>query len=209
MMNKVARLELEVNTLRQELAKIRFDRDEICRKHRNHLKRCAGGDCCKRYRLEGDDKAAEKDLYIAYLEEQIKQTRLKYKQQMGDVKSSASILESKLQKVREEMSCITVRARQVDKLKKDVEVLKAKLERRNTTIAQHNEQYAGLLGLISNLDLQSMEGGNHTSETFKQIRGNASRDNSRVALEKKTKKPKPKLNFVCLNAALRKKVMHN
>ncbi|XP_062133921.1 uncharacterized protein LOC133844103 [Drosophila sulfurigaster albostrigata] len=208
-MNKVARLELEVNTLRQELAKIRFDRDEICRKHRNHLKLCAGGDCCKRYRLDGDDKAAEKDLYIAYLEEQIKQTRLKYKQQMGDVKSSASILESKLQKVRQEMSCITVRARQVDKLKKDVEVLKAKLERRNTTIAQHNEQYAGLLGLISNLDLQSMDGGNHTSETFKQIRGNASRDNSRVALEKNTKKSKPKLNFVCLNAALRKKVMHN
>ncbi|KAH8408568.1 hypothetical protein KR215_007819, partial [Drosophila sulfurigaster] len=151
-MNKVARLELEVNTLRQELAKIRFDRDEICRKHRNHLKLCAGGDCCKRFRLDGDDKAAEKDLYIAYLEEQIKQTRLKYKQQMGDVKSSASILESKLQKVRQEMSCITVRARQMDKLKKDVEVLKAKLERRNTTIAQHNEQYAGLLGLISNLD---------------------------------------------------------
>ncbi|KAH8372111.1 hypothetical protein KR093_010090, partial [Drosophila rubida] len=158
-MSKVARLENEVVALRHELAALRYDRDELYRKHSKHFKRCAGGDCCKFFRLD-NDKASEKDLYIAYLEDQIKQTRLKYKQQMGDVKNSASALESKLQKVRQEICCITARARQVDKLKKDVEVLKAKLQRRNMTIAQHNEQYGELMELISNLDHQSTLGNN-------------------------------------------------
>ncbi|KAH8302980.1 hypothetical protein KR044_012810, partial [Drosophila immigrans] len=156
-MSKVARLQQEVNGLRHEMAILRFDRDELYRKHGKHFKRCAGGDCCKTVRLDDDDamaksKVSDKDLYIAFLEDQIKQTRLKYKRQMGDVKSSATVLESKLQKVRQEIFCITARARQVDMLKKDVEVLKAKLQRRNTTIAQHKKQYAGLMGLISSLD---------------------------------------------------------
>ncbi|KAM8710093.1 hypothetical protein ACLKA7_016827 [Drosophila subpalustris] len=158
-MTKVARLEHEIQLLRHELAILRFDRDELYRKHGTHLKRCAGGDCCKQFRLESDigDRSQNQDLYIAYLEDQIKQTRLKYQKQMGDVKSSASQLENKLQKVRQEMNCITARVQQVDELQKNVQLLKYKLQRRDAIIARYNGQYNDFAGRIKGLDHQSIQ----------------------------------------------------
>ncbi|KAH8406893.1 hypothetical protein KR222_010381, partial [Zaprionus bogoriensis] len=144
---RVARLEQEINLLRQELALVKLDRQELYRKHGGHLKRCEGGDCCRANSCSGA-AARNQELYISFLEEQIKQTRQKYQRQIGDVKQSASALEEKLRCVHQEMACITAKAQQVSKLQKCIEALKSKLERRDITIARFNQQYTTFMHVM-------------------------------------------------------------
>lgn len=203
-MTKVARLEQEVQILRHELEILRFDRDELYRKHGTHLKRCSGGESCKKFSLEAvlGEKSQKQDLYIAFLEDQIKQTRHKYQKQMRDVKSSAKILEKKLQNVRQEMNCITVQIRQVDKLKKNVQVLKTKLQRRDTIIARYNEQNTDFVRLGKSSDQQSTQEDIVLDQIEADDGCGKDRKDSKIV---SANNPEPKLNFVCLNAALKKK----
>ncbi|EDV96326.1 uncharacterized protein LOC6558492 [Drosophila grimshawi] len=198
-MSKCSRLEREIILLRQELAITRLDRDELYRKlgdKKSHL------DLGKRVK----SNPTNQDLYIAYLEEQIQTTRLKYKKQMGDVKSSAGLLETKLQNVRQEMNCITAKAHQVDELEKTVTILKAKLQRRDAIIARYNEQHAAFLGLINNLGQNSVEAlsAEHQMKDHSKSESEIQLRDDRVDDRKQFSKSL--LSFPCLGSALKHKL---
>ncbi|XP_064547451.1 uncharacterized protein LOC135434713 [Drosophila montana] len=218
-MSKASRLEQEILLLRQELALMRSDRDELYRMHANHFELCdGGGECCQRSQIDVKKLAktgqTNQELYIAYLEEQIQRTRLKYKKQMGEVKSSATQLETQLQSVRQDMTCISAKAQQVDRLQSNVKELMSKLKRRDMIIARYNEQHAEFLGLIENLDQKS----NHEQKVPKQFTNLQKSDAFEVdSCDGEGKdsdictrcKPGKKPNFSCLGTALRNKLHRN
>lgn len=140
---RTARLEQEIKRLRTELAIANYDR--VKRQGGSHLKTCDGGDS---YIGLPSRNSKTQQMYINHLEEQIRETRLKYQQQIGEVKIKASELEEKLQKVYQDMSCITEKAKLVDRMQKNIDMLKSKLERRDLTIARFNEQYSKFLTMV-------------------------------------------------------------
>ncbi|XP_017862251.1 PREDICTED: uncharacterized protein LOC108613361 [Drosophila arizonae] len=213
-MTKSSRLQQEIQLLRNELAMVRGERDELWRKHDSHFQLCSG--CADSSVKNGNNPSSRsdrpitpnQDLYIAYLEEQIQRTRFKYKKQMGEVKCSASLLETKLQNVRMEMNYISAKAQKVDKLQKSINELKSKLSRRDMIISRYNEQHAAFLELINNLDKEP----NALRDAPQQLQKIVSK--SVDGCEEKRKdsvirsrcKPNELLNFSCLSTALKNKL---
>ncbi|EDW69296.1 uncharacterized protein [Drosophila virilis] len=218
-MSKAARMEQEIQLLRQELALMRSDRDELYQKHAKHFQLCdGGGECGEETKIDIKklDKKGQtnQELYIAYLEEQIQRTRLKYKKQMGEVKSSATQLETQLQSVRQDMNCISAKAQLVDRLQKNIKELKSRLKRRDMIIARYNEQHAEFLGLIENLDQKSTPEQKvpkpfiniQKSDAFEDVGCDGEEEHSDI---RSRCKPGKNPNFSCLGTALRKKLNRN
>lgn len=146
MTERVMRLEQEVKKLHTQLA--------ILKHNASHLTVYDEGD--SNYKRQPVGKNQEQ--YINHLEEQIKRTRLKYQEQIGEVKIKASELEQKLHKVHEDMSCITAKAKQIDAMQSNIDILKSKLVRRDRTIARYNEQYSKFLDMVKNFQTQRANG---------------------------------------------------
>lgn len=146
MTERVMRLEQEVKKLHTQLA--------ILKHNASHLTVYDEGDSSYKRQPLGKNQ----EQYINHLEEQIKRTRLKYQEQIGEVKIKASELEQKLHKVHEDMSCITAKAKQVDAMQSNIDILKSKLVRRDRTIARYNEQYSKFLDMVKNFQTQRANG---------------------------------------------------
>ncbi|XP_023174186.1 uncharacterized protein LOC111601702 [Drosophila hydei] len=213
-MSKCSRLQQEIQLLRNELEMIRAERDELSRQHGSHFQLCTGCEVSAKkpaHNVSGS-KTPNQELYIAYLEDQIQRTRFMYKKQMGEVKCSAGLLETKLQNVRMEMSYISEKAQKVDQLQKSIRELKSKLTRRDSIITRYNEQHAAFLDLINALD----SGSNSQKDVkrqfqnyfdFKNSGGCAANGNNSVI--RLRCKPSESLNFPCLGTALRRKLARN
>ncbi|XP_030386074.1 uncharacterized protein LOC115632922 [Scaptodrosophila lebanonensis] len=165
--SKQARLEQEVELLRHELATLRFDSDELQEKHSAHLRHCGGGEDCRQLQntaLTQAKRIKNQDIYIAFLEEQIRQTRTKYEQKIGSVKVSANLLDVELKKVRKQLHDISSKAQQVDKLEQKLHGLQQKLKRRDTIIEHYNSQHTDIMAIIH--ELQSRIGTIKPSRTM-------------------------------------------
>ncbi|XP_017841221.1 uncharacterized protein LOC108598961 [Drosophila busckii] len=205
MAGKATRLEQEILVLRRELAK-RGDREDTRKspKGAGDVPKLGAVEAKKTVRSQQDQ-----ELYIAYLEDQIHRTRIKYQKKMNHVKSNANLLEIELQKVRQEMKCITVRAQNVDKLQRHVDDLKAKLKRRDMVIARYDAQHAEIMDMVRRLEEQSssptqtqeMEQETMTADNAPQA--DASSDHKEY--EDSLGGISEHFNFSCLNRALRKK----
>lgn len=221
---RTARLEHEVKRLRAELANANYDRNKLYARHEvDHLKHYDGGDS---YKWLPSRNCRTQEIYIHHLEEQIRETRLKYQQQIGEVKIKASELEQKLQKVYKDMTCITEKAKQVDKMQQNIDTLKSKLERRDLTIARFNEQYTKFLTMVKKF--QTTRNADDLSEIAILMRPQQTREKHKSIQKRKPailadsseninddnhveSKSEPEIieNFMFLSEALKRKLQRN
>lgn len=217
---RTARLEQEIKRLRTELAIANYDR--VKRQGGSHLKICDAGDS---YMRLPSRNSKTQQMYIHHLEEQIRETRMKYQQQIGEVKIKASELEEKLQKVYQDMSCITEKAKLVDRMQNNIEMLKSKLERRDLTIARFSEQYSKFLTMVQKFQTKSYDGNfsemqkqpqemqeKHLTRTIKRKKPKVLNNSIENMIENHTESnSEPEIidNFMFLGEALKQKLQRN
>ncbi|EDW79942.1 uncharacterized protein Dwil_GK18048 [Drosophila willistoni] len=212
---KTSRLEHGMVLLRQEMASIACDRDEL---HLEQKTRMKNGEA-----LHPEDsvrkltkRLQDRDMYIAFLEEQIKLTRSKYELKVSDVKIGADLLEQELKKLRHELQEITSKAKDHDQLQQQMDILYSKLSRRNAIIAQYEAQHTEIMSIISQLHQCKMNRlhhqkdiGTQTVQNVKQSTNDTSdATNVHSKLDGTAAKvhKKPVQKFACLTTALRKKI---
>ncbi|XP_017112044.1 protein Hook homolog 1 [Drosophila elegans] len=203
-----ARLEQEIQVLQNELAAMRCDRDE---------RECGGAEQCSllNERLEKlDGHVVKQERYIAFLEEQINNTRTKYQERMSDVRQNADLVEKELKRVRQEVKSIAEQAGEVDRLKKQLGFLNAKLDRRNSIISKYEAQHKEMMAIVGDLRRQLEEserikgGGNPSKGHRRRTHGGPREDQKDANLTAPKRSPvfKKPTSFVYLSAALKKKL---
>ncbi|XP_016955195.1 trichohyalin [Drosophila biarmipes] len=197
-----ARLEQQIQELQNELNADRVERER------------GGADkCCElSERLEKmDEHVVKQEQYIAFLEEQINETRAKYQKRMLDVRQNAELVERELKRVRREMKTIAEQAGELDRLKKEAGFLGDKLERRNTIIAKYEAQQEEMMGVMAGLQKlfdkkKSSKAGQRRRVHFsEEVESEATAsEQPPVPREKRKSSKRGRDSFDCLCSALKK-----
>ncbi|XP_068141905.1 uncharacterized protein [Drosophila tropicalis] len=208
---KTSRLAHEMVVLRQEMATTTCVRDELHLEQKMQMK---SGEA-----LHSEDsvrklikRLQDRDMYIAFLEEQIKLTRSKYELKVNDVKICADLLEQELKKLRHELQEITSKVKDIDQLQQQVDILHSKLSRRNAIIAQYEAQHTEIMSIINQLHKtklnrlhQQKEIGTQTVQNLRQST-NAKNVHAEFNVTAAEVHKKPVQKFACLTTALRRKL---
>ncbi|XP_022215545.1 uncharacterized protein LOC111069689 [Drosophila obscura] len=156
------RLEQQVALLRRELATSRVDQNDLCRKYATTVRQQAGSvNVEESLMLKEQIKMLEKlnheqRQYISYLEEHIKMMPAEYESRMIALKKSAKLAEMELNKVYQGIHSIKDQVKEVDKLRNCLNVLKARLKRRDFIIAQYEAKNSNRINIVDDQQGQNM-----------------------------------------------------